>query len=153
PSRMVVTTTDYLPGHSELLTIKSVSGQTVEFTPEIAWLHRGTRYLLSDRLGDAKTRLENAGMDQTLIRDGAETRAAVALLTRSVRVVSAGDTIGQTFAQAGNVEANCRRGAAVPNCYDFGGHTIFRQGFKQVQIQGVEFENLGQGGKKGHYAV
>ena len=28
---------------------------------------------------------------------------------------------------------------------------IFRQGFKQVQIQGVEFRQLGQGGLKGRF--
>ena len=37
--------------------------------------------------------------------------------------------------------------------YYFGGHTIFRQGLRQIQIQGVEFAELGQGGKLGHYPV
>jgi hypothetical protein len=160
PSEIVVTTTDYLPTHSELATITGISGQTVTFTPTTQWFHRGTRYLLADRLKDVRDRLVNppvtgagTGMDPKLIDDGVETRAAVALLTRSVRIVSAGNTIGQTFAQAGMVQANCQRGAKPPNCYSFGGHTIFRQGFRQVRIRGVEFDNLGQGGKIAHYPI
>ncbi|HEV2098169.1 MAG TPA: hypothetical protein VGR45_04510, partial [Stellaceae bacterium] len=69
-----------------------------------------------------------------------ETRAAVALLTRNIRIVSGGDTVGQTF---GSMPAN----------YWFGGHTIFRQGFQQVQVDGVELQYLGQGGKIGHYPI
>ena len=38
------------------------------------------------------------------------------------------------------------------DCY-FGGHMMVRQGFKEVQIQGVEFKQLGQGGRMGHYPV
>src|SRR4029077_10055472 len=30
---------------------------------------------------------------------------------------------------------------------------VFRQGFKDLQIQGVEFKNMGQGGKLGHYPI
>ena len=37
-------------------------------------------------------------------------------------------------------------------CY-FGGHTIVRQGFQTYEVQGVEFYQLGQGGKIGHYPV
>ena len=45
--------------------------------------------------------------------------------------------------------------AAEPaiTCYSFGAHVVFRQGFKQVQIQGVEFADMGQAGKLGHYPV
>ena len=39
------------------------------------------------------------------------------------------------------------------SCYSFGAHVVFRQGFKAVQIQGVEFAKLGQPGKMGHYPV
>ena len=35
----------------------------------------------------------------------------------------------------------------------FGGHTVIRQGFETAEIQGVEFHQLGQGGKIGHYPV
>ncbi|MGH7065728.1 MAG: hypothetical protein ACREET_16770, partial [Stellaceae bacterium] len=150
-SQVVVTTTDYLPGHSELLTISQVQGSKVTFTPPIKWFHSGKRFAID--LGDAKARLEAAGMDPNLVAKGAETRAAVALLTRSIRIVSEGDFAGQTFAEAGSDQKNCRNGAKPPNCYYFGGHTVFRQGFKQVQIQGVELADLGQGGKMGHYPV
>ena len=92
-------------------------------------------------------------MDPYLINNGAETRAAVALLTRSIRILSAGDTAGETFEAASKVATNCQNGAAVPNCYSFGANPVFRQGFKQVQIQGVEFVNMGQGGKMGHYPL
>ena len=92
-------------------------------------------------------------MDSNLVNNGAETRAAVALLTRSIRILSAGDTPGRTWEQASKISTNCQNGAVVPNCYYFGGHTIFRQGFQQIQVQGVEFKNLGQGGKLGHYPV
>jgi hypothetical protein len=37
-------------------------------------------------------------------------------------------------------------------CY-FGGHTIVRQGFARYQVQGVEFRQLGQGGRMGHYPM
>ena len=30
---------------------------------------------------------------------------------------------------------------------------VIRQGFKAVQIQGVEFEQMGQGGRLGHYPI
>jgi hypothetical protein len=37
--------------------------------------------------------------------------------------------------------------------YYFGGHTVIRQGFLQVQMQGVEFQQMGQGGRIMHYPV
>ncbi|MGH7247802.1 MAG: hypothetical protein ACREH9_06830, partial [Pseudomonadota bacterium] len=113
----------------------------VTFTPAIKWFHSGTRFAID--LGTAKNRLLAAGMDPDLVAKGAETRAAVALLTRSIRIVSEGDTAGETYAEA--LKRN--------STYSFGGHTIFRQGFEKGMIQGVEFANLGQGGKLGHYPV
>ncbi|MGH7061391.1 MAG: hypothetical protein ACREFH_13460, partial [Stellaceae bacterium] len=154
--QIVVTTTDYLPGHSELLTIGQVQGNDVTFTPAIKWFHSGKRYKIN--LGVAKGRLEAAGIDKNLVKDGAETRAAVALLTRSIRIVSEGDGIVEkpnphveTYKEASD-RTLCPDGQ-TKGCYYFGGHTIFRQGFKKVQIQGVEFVNLGQGGKLAHYPV
>jgi hypothetical protein len=108
--------------------------------------------------------MTDAGMDADLIDKGVETRAAVALLTRSIRIISAGDKVGQTFEDAGKVADNCKIYTvtvpnrdnikqAVPNCYYFGAHTVFRQGFQQIQIQGVEFKHMGQGGKLGHYPI
>ena len=68
-----------------------------------------------------------------------ETRAPVGLLSRSIRIVS-DDTLGAAS------------WPAAPGAF-FGGHMIFRQGFKAVQVQGVEFYQLGQGGRIGHYPV
>ena len=153
PDQVVVTTTDYLPGHSEKLTIRKLKGTTLSFWDPVEYPHNGTKYPIASRLGADAQRFISAGMDPALIKDGAETRAAVALLTRSIRILSAGDTASQTFEAASKVAANCQNGAAVPNCYSFGANTVFRQGFKQVQIQGVEFVNMGQGGKMGHYPL
>jgi cell migration-inducing and hyaluronan-binding protein len=157
--RVVVTTTDYLPGHSEELTIKSVSGKTITFNETVKWSHSGTVYGVASRIpGDSQARLLANGMDADLINNGAETRAAVALLTRSIRIVSAGDKVGETFEAAGSDGTNCKANPpaaapVVPYCYYFGAHVVFRQGFKEVHVQGVEFKNLGQGGKLGHYPV
>ncbi|HEY1300688.1 MAG TPA: hypothetical protein VGF07_09340, partial [Stellaceae bacterium] len=162
--QIVVTTTDYLPGHSELLTIDQVQpgtqgqGDKVSFTPAIKWFHSGERFKIAARLGDAKTRLEAAGMDPKLVANGAETRAAVALLTRSIRIVSEGDGIVQTPTPHVETFKEASDRTLCPDkktkgCYYFGGHTVYRQGFEKVQIQGVEFVNLGQGGKLGHYPV
>ena len=88
--QFVVTTTDYLPGHSEQLTISKVDGKgTVTFMPGS---NGPTRDKISDRqpIGDEQCRrFTDAGMDPNLITNGAEIRAAVALLTRSIRIVSA----------------------------------------------------------------
>ena len=98
---IVVTTTDYVPNHSEL-GICSVSGNTITFTADLTgcpdtkkgvqWTHNGQQFPL-DRLPDRlniKDRLNNK-------KKAAETRAAVALLTRSIRIVSEDDVVGQTF--------------------------------------------------------
>ena len=53
--------------------------------------------------------------------------------------MSGGDTVDQPFPSG-------------PGQY-FGGHTMVRQGFKAYQMQGVEFYQLGQGGRIGHYPV
>jgi hypothetical protein len=144
---IVVTTTDYVPNHSEELIICSISGNTIEFTTDlnpslapctvkksVQWTHNGQQYPL-DRL---PPRLNIA-------KKAAETRAAVALLTRSIRIVSEGDVVGQTFPVC--TKESC------PRQYYFGGHVIARQGFKLFEIQGVEFKQLGQGGNIGHYPI
>lgn len=137
--QIVVTTTDYLPGHSEQFTIKSVAPdkRSVVVNGVAKWKHNGEAYPLSlpARLGIAKT--------------AAETRAAVALLSRSIRIVSGGETAGSEFpAEPAWSEA----APSVPANY-FGGHTIVRQGFRKFQVQGVEFFQLGQGGRAAHYPV
>src|SRR5216684_4468929 len=138
---IVITTTDYLPGHSEELVITgapTIIGNTTKInftnadgvTTGVKWPHNGHLY---DYKGVVPARL---GLKKTK----AETRAAVALLTRSIRIVSEGDTpVADTFTEAaGNY---------------FGGHTIVRQGFENYQLQGVEFYQLGQGGSIMHYPV
>jgi hypothetical protein len=130
--QIVVTTTDYLPGHSEQLTIApggvSADKRTVTVSEPARYLHNGERFdlsMLPARLGIALA--------------AAETRAAVALLSRNIRIVSEGDAFGQPFPSG-------------PGQY-FGGHTIARQGFTAFQVQGVEFYQLGQGGRVSHYPV
>ena len=129
--QIVVTTTDYLPGHSERLTVSAdvACGTTITVDETLQYAHNGTRYSLSavpDRVG----------LDPALKNAGAETRAAVGLLSRNIRIVSAGDTLNDDF-------------PAESTGYFFGGHMIVRQGFKLVQIQGVEFYQMGQGGTAG----
>ena len=151
---IVVTTTDYLPGHSEKLQIlyNYTGGTTIDFeavdspTKKIQWPHNGVRYggpndtahkKLTDRLPD---RLKNSLDSDHVVKSGAETRAAVALLSRSIRIVSAGLEVGEDF----------HREATG---YSYGAHMVIRQGFKAVQIQGVEFQQMGQGGRLGHYPI
>jgi|LNAP01.1.fsa_nt_gb hypothetical protein len=164
---IVVTTTDYLPGHSEKLKIAdnynggaTVDFQTNEPNPDdsgkktIRWRHNGTRYGgqadAPDKRWARRTdkpsfdgrlpyRLQ-ASIDWGLVKNGAETRAAVALLTRSIRIVSGGNNAGDPFPEASTG-------------YSYGGHMVIRQGFKQLQISGVEFVQMGQGGRLGHYPV
>jgi hypothetical protein len=142
-NQVVVTTTDYLPGHSELLEIQAVRSdrKTVDvanIAPQcsdgaggLCWIHNGTAYDLAKR--NVPDRL---GLDFTKV----ETRAAVALLTRSIRIVSGGENAGDPF-------------PAESTGYYFGGHTVVRQGFKDFEVQGVEFYQLGQGGRLAHYPV
>src|SRR5262245_42884625 len=135
--QIVVTTTDYLPGHSEQLTIApdgvSADKMTVTVTQPARYIHNGEQFDLSMLHGN------NPGARLGIEIDAAETRAAVALLSRSIRIVSEGDAFGQPFPSG-------------PGQY-FGGHTIARQGFAAYQVQGVEFYQLGQGGRMAHYPV
>ncbi|MBY0274123.1 hypothetical protein K2Z84_02185 [Candidatus Binatia bacterium] len=135
----VVTTTDYLPSHSEELIVvgqPTVSGgvTTITYrnadgvTPGVKWPHNGEAYDLAglpSRLG--------------IQRKTAETRAAVALLSRNIEIVSEGD---HPIASSFPVSAGY-----------YGGHTIVRQGFDTYQVQGVRFRQLGQGGRIMHYPV
>ncbi len=158
---IVVTTTDYLPNHSEELVICEIDdGQKakITFTTDLTadpikkktcpkkgvkWAHNGEQYSLFDRL---PPRL-NIG------KAAAETRAAVGLLTRTVQIVSEGDSFGDCFPPS---KKDPSKGCLVDDPhtnYYFGGHTIARQGFLSFQVEGVEFRQLGQGGKLGHYPV
>ncbi len=148
---IVLTTTDYLPGHSERLEIEQIAAdrKTLTLKQPVKYVHNGEAFPLSS-LPD---RLKLAGAT-------AETRAAVGLLTRSIRIVSAGDSFDPAKADC---DYDCFPPAdqLVPSTeqpgqqhpYYFGGHTVIRQGAKDVKIQGVEFYQLGQGGRIGHYPV
>ena len=145
---IVVTTTDFLPGHSEELVIdgkpvvNANNTTTINFinanpmTTGVAWPHHGEVY---DFSGVVPARL---GLSNT----AADTRAAVALLTRSIRIVSEGDTPVANSFPAPSTDPK------VPSYY-FGGVTIVRQGFASYQAQGVEYYQLGQGGSIMHYPV
>lgn len=142
---IVVTTTDYLPGHSEkikiddldstkmMLTIdKIVDGKNVD----IEYPHNGSNFSLAD----VPKRLRDKGFKLNEV----ENRAAVALLTRNIQIVSE---------KCGNYNVKeCQGMPEEPGTY-FGGHTIIRQGFKQYQVQGVEFRQLGQGGRMAHAPI
>ncbi len=141
--QVVVTTTDYLPSHSEVATIASVStdGKTVTLAePGLQHPHNASAYPVADRIA------AGGGTDQTDL-GVVDTRAAVGLLTRSISIVGEKDAYMEPFPDA-----------VVPPdpkhpSYIFGGHVVIRQGFQQVQIQGVQFYHLGQGGRIGHYPV
>ncbi len=149
---IVLSTTDYLPAHSEQLTVASndtskgysvitlMQGQTVQY------IHNGTTFDLGaenvpNGIGPDQDPHVACTSPQTRC---VETRAAVGLLTRSIRIISAGDNPGENFPSASDCGSNC---------YYFGGHTIVRQGFASFQVQGVEFYQMGEGGRIMHYPV
>jgi hypothetical protein len=139
--QIVVTTTDYVAAHSETVTIAAVDKTGTQITlskkTPIQYPHNGVAYdLTSHNIPKDIGPQTSNGTNETTI----ETRAAVALLSRSIRVVSEGDTLKKSFDQE-------------PTNYFFGGHILARQGFNVFQMQGVEVDRLGQGGSKGHYAV
>src|SRR6202158_2693637 len=140
---IVISSTDYLPGHAEQVKIltRSVDGLTFTFkqtdptilpekSEQLQFPHNAAKYSLSKITGTQKP----TG------RTSIDTRAAVGLLTRSIRIVSGDDAVLNPFPVASTG-------------YYFGGHMVIRQGFEKVQIQGVEFFQMGQGGKIGHYPV
>lgn len=140
--QIVVTTTDYLPAHSEQLTIVSVAvsdtGSDIEVREPLRFPHNGRAFDLSGvPAGIGPDPLPGSTSPAARF---AETRAAVALLSRSIRIVSEGSALDEPMPPE------------APGEY-FGAHVIFRQGFQSVQVQGVEFYQLGQGGKMGHYPV
>ncbi len=146
---IVVTSTDYLPGHAEEAIIADVTpnGQNTTITISGVVLDDGTVQPGGLRFPHSGTQYQiPPDVQETVGRAQVDTRAAVALLSRNIRVVSEGNT-GPSGSAA--LEPDF---PPTPGNY-FGGHVIFRQGFKQVEIQGVEFRQLGQGGLKGRYAV
>ena len=135
---IVVTTTDYLPGHSEKLTIDPAynGGTTVKFLEKIQWPHNGVRYGGPNDPKQWTTRLKpwtKNSLDPDLVKNGAETRAAVALLSRSIRIVSGGDVAGAPFGYH-SVEDYQSRKPPDPH-YSYGGHMVIRQGFTEVKFR------------------
>jgi hypothetical protein len=148
---IVISSTDYLPGHAEQVQIvtRSVDGLSFTFKqtdptilPEkidqLQFPHNATKYSLSKVTGTQKPTGWTA----------VDTRAAVGLLTRSIRIVSGGDSVLNDFPLAPTPPITKDTVG-----YYFGGHMVIRQGFQKVQIQGVEFYQMGQGGKIGHYPI
>ncbi len=137
--QIVLTSTDYMPGHAEVLTLAAdATGNTITVTTAVQYAHVGHTY----KLDKVPSRLN---LEQNFKANGVEIRAAVGLLRRSIRIVSGGDSVAKPFDDP-----------PMPNTvpgYFFGGHTIARQGFKLYHVQGVEFYQLGEGGKIGHYPV
>jgi hypothetical protein len=139
---IVVTSTDYLPGHAEQLQVASVSRTTVTLTGNVANPHWGQTYSLANVPCNPKEGSTECQFGPDLLTPGQDPktrnldmRAAVGLLSRSIRIISDGESAGSEFTGY------------------FGGHTVVRQGFLSYQIQGVEFYQMGQGGAKGHYPV
>lgn len=140
--QIAITSTDYVPSHSEQIEIATVTQSGTETTITVKkpfeYPHFGRTFPLDNVPAGIGPDLPPGALpDQKRF---VETRAAVALLTRSIRIVSEGDELMKHFDDE-------------PPGYYFGGHTIFRQGFRQVQIQGVEFQQMGQGGRIMHYPV
>ncbi len=149
---IVITPTDYLPGHAEEAIISDVTpdGENTTITISGVVLDDGTVQSGGVRFphyGETYKIPADVQRELKLGRSEIDTRAAVALLTRNICVISEGDR-GPDTPQPG-----CNSSfPPTPGNY-FGGHVIFRQGFKQVQVQGVQFRQLGQGGMIGRYAV
>jgi len=142
--QVVITTTDYLPTHSEVVTLASDAivnngASMITVTTEVANPHYGSTYPLPDTSKLPANIGPQNDPNVPAINRAVDTRAAVALLTRNIQVVSEGNLPSQPFTES-------------PGNY-YGGHTIVRQGFASYQVQGVEFYQLGQGGQKGRYPV
>jgi hypothetical protein len=141
---IVLTTTDYLPGHSEELVIASVSSdfKTITLQNKVKYPHSGTAYDFSS-LPAGNGPQDDPNGPATQPSRHLETRAAVALLTRSIMIASEGQT---PLDQDRSVDH-------FPAAGFYGGHTLMREGFQNYQVQGAEFYRLGQGGVIGRYPV
>ena len=139
--QIVVTTTDYLPTHSEVAMVDMASGNTVTLTGNLQFPHNTSLYSLANLDSNFGPRPDS----NLTIGRGVETRAAVALLTRSILITSEGN-------QPDTDPRPHDHFPPTPGNY-FGGHTIVRQGFASYQAQGVEFWRLGQGQIIGHYPI
>jgi hypothetical protein len=138
---IVISTTDYMADHSEKRQIEKVDPSAddthsiVTLTQPLTYPHHGQKYSLTSLpAGVGPDPDPNNVANPT---KSADVRAAVGLLNRSIVIKSAGDTAGKDLAD---------------DSY-FGAHTVFRQGFLSIHIQGVEFSLMGQGGRIMHYPV
>jgi len=158
---VVVTTTDYLPGHTEELVIKSVmnngNSATITIDPSapapmnaVHNHHYGETYPYGNLAAENPANPPGPVQDMAVTNlppQNIETRAIVALLTRSIVIASEGAT--PTFTRGVD---HFPVAQGTPANY-YGGHTLARQGFTAFELQGVEFYQLGQGGLIGHYPV
>jgi len=146
---IVVGTTDWYPSHSERRTVTNVGttgdGKATTLTVD------ALQYPHFSEIFDAKALEKDHGAEYTgpVNRTAADLRAVVGLLSRTIQIRSLGVGSGDAFPA---VDQCLSTKPADPNCY-FGGHVIVRQGFREAEIQGVEFKQLGQGGRMGHYSV
>ncbi len=153
---IVVTSTDYLPGHTEEFVIKDTGSDangtyidvdTSQPAPmnTIQYPHWGVAY---DYSGIVAANPGVGPVPDTNLPSGLashiETRAIVALLSRSIRIASEGPD-----------PQTSRTVDHFPQTADnyYGGHTVVRDGFASYRVQGVEFYQLGQGGALGRYPV
>jgi G8 domain len=171
--QIVVGTTDWYPSHSEARTIRSVKtvGMRTQLTvcrpvpggtgpggcPAMPAAADALDYPHFTGIFDAKT-IDGAEYTEKLNRTAADLRATVGLLSRSIQIGSLGATAMEEFPAVRTDTKSCVFSGDTPpdhkadDCY-VGGHTMVRQGSKEVRIQGVEFKQLGQGGRMGHYPV
>ncbi|MEM7222015.1 MAG: hypothetical protein AAF495_03490 [Pseudomonadota bacterium] len=161
---IVVATSDWHPSHSETVTLSGSQAMDLSIpvnTPGgngLAYAHHGTIYQVPDSV---ITQLQDAHPNPswTAPNTEVETRTAVGLLSRSITVESLGDLAADSMSiKPFPAASDCGEPSVATNpndemgCY-FGGHVSVRQGFGAFQVQGVEFKNLGQGGRMGHYPV
>lgn len=143
---IVLTSTDYLMGHNEELVIQSVEsdakGTKITLQSPVKYPHNGQTYDFSS-LPATSGPQDDPNRPATLPSRHLETRAAVALLTRSIMVASEGPTPVMEDRSVDHFPAGSF----------YGGQTIMRDGFQSYQVQGVEFYHLGQGGVIGRYPV
>ena len=136
---IVLTPTDYLPSHTEEVQVESVAADQMSITlqgPGLKWNHNANTFSFAQMPANIGPQDDP---NTPGIHRAVDTRAAVALLTRNIQVVSEGDVPSLPFTEE-------------PGNY-YGGHMIVRQGVASFQVQGVEFYELGQGGAKGRYPV
>lgn len=143
---IVLTSTDYLPSHSEEVVVDSVmsdaEGTKIKLQGKVKYPHNGQTYDFST-LQETSGPQDDPNRPASLPSRHLETRAAVALLTRSIMIASEGPTPVLSDRSVDHFPAGSY----------YGGQTIMRQGFAKYQVQGVEFYHLGQGGAIGRYPV